>query len=177
GGGWIGLEVAASARQQGTEVTVLERSDAPLARVLGPRLAEHLLALHRGHSVDVRTGVDVTAIAPDGVVTSDGEISAYAVLLAVGVTPRTELGDAAGLPVTADRVVADSRPRTSNPDIRVAGGGAPATHTPLGPLRVEHWDGGIRQGRPAAWSMLGDEFAYDWQPYVYTDQIEFSMEY
>lgn len=177
GGGWIGLEVAASARQQGTEVTVLERSDAPLARVLGPRLAEHLLALHRGHGVDVRTGVDVTAITPDGVVTSDGEISADAVLLAVGATPRTELAEAAGLSVTADGVVADSRLRTSDPDVWVAGDVALATHTTLGALRVEHWDDAIRQGRAAARSMLGDEVAYDWQPYVFTDQFEFSMEY
>src|SRR5690606_10684907 len=92
--------------------------------------------------------------------------------LAVGVTPRTELAEAAGLSVTADGVVADSRLRTSDPDVWVAGDVALATHTTLGPLRVEHWDDAIRQGRAAARSMLGDEVAYDWQPYVFTDQFE-----
>src|SRR5690606_39820296 len=77
----------------------------------------------RDWSADVCSSdlVDVTAITPDGVVTSDGEISADAVLLAVGATPRTELAEAAGLSVTADGVVADSRLRTSDPDVWVAG--------------------------------------------------------
>lgn len=177
GGGWIGLEVAASARQAGAEVTVLELGPAPLANVLGERVAEHLLALHRGHGVDIRTETEAQEITETGVVTGDGEVAADAVLLAVGVTPRTELAEAAGISVTSNGIVTDDHLRTSDPSVWAAGDVALAMHATIGPLRVEHWDNAIRQGKAAARSMMGDEVTYDWQPYFFTDQFEFSMEY
>lgn len=176
GGGWIGLEVAASARQSGAEVIVLVRGEAPLAGVLGPRLSEHLVALHRGHGVEVRTGVTVSAITEAGVLTDDGPVVADVVLAATGVTPSAALAEQAGLAV-ADGVVTDAALRTSDPQVWAAGDLALALHTTLGPIRIEHWDNAIRQGKLAARSMLGQNAAYDWQPYFFTDQFEFSMEY
>lgn len=176
GGGWIGLEVAASARQAGVDVTVLVRGEAPLAGVLGPRLAGHLADLHRGHGVEVRTGVQTLAVTGTGVATSQGEIGADVVLAATGVRPNTALAEASGLAVT-DGIVTDSALRTSDPHVWAAGDVALAVNTVLGPLRVEHWDNAIRQGKLAARSMLGQDVGYDWQPYFFTDQFEFSMEY
>lgn len=176
GAGWIGLEAAASARKAGMDVTVLERGDAPLARVLGPTLAAHLVALHSGHGVEVLTGVTVAEITDDAVVTTDARIEADVVLAAIGVEPRTALAEAAGLAVT-DGVVTDTAFRTSDPHVWAAGDVALVTHATLGPLREEHWDNAIRQGKAAARSMLGQDVRFDWQPYVYTDQFEFSMEY
>ncbi|MEZ5090523.1 MAG: FAD-dependent oxidoreductase [Micropruina sp.] len=176
GGGWIGLEAAASARQAGAEVTVLVRDDAPLAAVLGPELARHLMALHRGHGVDIRTGVTVRAITEYGVRTDDGELPADVVLAAIGVRPEVELARRAGLAVT-DGIVADTGLRTSDPHVWAAGDVALAEHTTLGPVRIEHWDNAIRQGKLAARRMLGQEGTFDWQPYFFTDQFEFSMEY
>lgn len=176
GGGWIGLEVAASARQAGVDVTVLVRGEAPLAGVLGPRLAGHLADLHRGHGVEVRTGVQTLAVTGTGVATSQGEIGADVVLAATGVRPNTALAETSGLAVT-DGIVTDSALRTSDPHVWAAGDVALALNTALGPLRVEHWDNAIRQGKLAARSMLGQDVGYDWQPYFFTDQFEFSMEY
>lgn len=176
GGGWIGLEVAASARQAGMEVTVLERGRLPLATVLGPEIAEHLRALHTGHGVEILTEVDALEVTDDGVTTSAGPVAADAVLAAIGVEPTTELAAAAGLVVT-DGIVADTRFQTSDPHVWAAGDVALVTHATLGPLRSEHWDNAIRQGKAVAGAMLGQDVAYDWQPYFFTDQFEFSMEY
>jgi 3-phenylpropionate/trans-cinnamate dioxygenase ferredoxin reductase component len=174
GGGWIGLEVAASARAAGVDVTVFSRG-LPLEKVLGSELAEHLVALHAQHGVAVRSDA-VEGIDDDGVRTSAGPVAADVVLAAVGVAPATELAETAGLAVT-DGVVTDPSFRTSDPRVWAAGDAALVTHTTLGPLRVEHWDNAIRQGKAAARAMLGQDVVYDWQPYVFTDQFEFSMEY
>jgi 3-phenylpropionate/trans-cinnamate dioxygenase ferredoxin reductase component len=176
GGGWIGLEVAAAARGAGLEVTVLERGDLPLRRVLGPTLAGHLTQLHRDHGVDVRTGVTTTAITAGGVETSAGLVPADQVLVAVGAVPRITLAEAADLAVDGG-IVVDERLRASDPRVLAAGDVALARHTTYGPLRVEHWDNAIRQGQLAARSMLGQDTVYDWAPYFFTDQFEFSMEY
>ena len=176
GGGWIGLEVAASARQAGVDVTVLVRGGAPLSGVLGAELADHLVTLHRSHGVDIRTGTTVSGITETGVVTDAGELPADVVLAAIGVTPDTALADAAGLAVS-DGVITDNALRTADPHVWAAGDAALALNTILGPLRVEHWDNAIRQGKLAARSMLGQDVSYDWQPYFFTDQFEFSMEY
>lgn len=176
GGGWIGLEVAASARQQGVDVTVLEHFPLPLENVLGREIAEHLRALQESHGVVIRTGVDALELTDDGVLTSEGEVAADVVLAAVGVTPRVGLAEAAGLAV-GNGVIADTSFRTSDPHVWAAGDVALVTHATLGPLRVEHWDNAIRQGKAAARAMLGQDVRFDWQPYFFTDQFEFSMEY
>jgi 3-phenylpropionate/trans-cinnamate dioxygenase ferredoxin reductase subunit len=182
GAGWIGLEVAASARQAGCEVTVLEAAPVPLARVLGERLGRHFGDLHLQHGVDLRTNVRVLGIEGDGgrvsgVRTDAGVVGADLVLVAVGVTPNTELAQVAGLEVE-NGVVVDAQLRSSDPAVLAAGDVANAAHAVLGGrLRVEHWDNAIRQGRLAALSVLGRDDRYDWQPYFYTDQYDLGMEY
>ncbi|OIJ28583.1 NAD(P)/FAD-dependent oxidoreductase [Nocardioides luteus] len=176
GGGWIGLEVAASVTALGGKAVVLEAAAQPLLNVLGPELAEHVAALHTRHGVEIHTGTTVEAIEPGLVRTSVGEIPADIVLVAVGAAPATSLAADAGLEV-GDGIVVDERLRTSDPRVFAAGDVALAQHTVLGPLRVEHWDNAIKQGRLAARTMLGKEGTYDWQPYFFTDQFEFSMEY
>lgn len=176
GGGWIGLEVAAAARQAGMDVTVLERGALPLAKVLGREIAAHLRVLHEGHGVQVLTEVDALEVTDTGVRTSSGDVDAEVVVAAIGVEPAVELAAAAGIAVT-DGVVADTRFQTSDPHVWAAGDVALVTHATLGPLRVEHWDNAIRQGKAVARAMLGQEIGYDWQPYFFTDQFEFSMEY
>ncbi|MER7558170.1 FAD-dependent oxidoreductase [Nocardioides sp. NPDC126508] len=176
GGGWIGLEVAASTTALGGKAVVIEALAQPLLNVLGPELAEHVAALHTRHGVEIHTGTTVEAIEPGLVRTSAGEIPADIVLVAVGAAPAIDLAKEAGLEV-GDGIVVDEALRTSDPRVFAAGDVAIAKHTVLGPLRVEHWDNAIKQGRLAARTMLGKDGAYDWQPYFFTDQFEFSMEY
>jgi 3-phenylpropionate/trans-cinnamate dioxygenase ferredoxin reductase component len=181
GGGWIGLEVAAAARDAGRTVTVLEYAQLPLHRVLGERLGRYFLQLHLGNDVDLRTGVSAGGIeaSPAGLAVRVGEevLDADAVVLAVGVRPNTELAADAGLAVD-NGIVVDQQLRTSDPRILAAGDVAAAHNTRLGRrLRVEHWDNAIRQGRLAASTILGGGAAYDWHPYFFTDQYDLGMEY
>ncbi len=182
GGGWIGLEVAAAARQAGRDVTVLEQAALPLLGVLGEAMGQHFARLHRGRGVDLRTGATVRGIEGSGgrvsgVRTDEETIPADLVLVAVGVVPNVELAAGAGLAVD-NGVLVDDRLRTDDPAVLAAGDLANAVNPTLGSrLRVEHWDNAIRQGRLAALSVLGREDRYDWQPYFFTDQFDLGMEY
>ncbi|MFF0849921.1 NAD(P)/FAD-dependent oxidoreductase [Streptomyces sp. NPDC003280] len=188
GAGWIGLEVAAAAREYGAEVTVIEPAQTPLHGVLGPELGNVFAELHRAHGVRFRFGVRLTEIVgQDGVVlaarTDDGEEHpAHAVLAAIGAAPRTALAEAAGLEL-ADRehgggIVVDERLRTSDPDIHAAGDVASFPHPLFGTrLRVEHWANALNGGPAAARAMLGKDVGYDRVPYFFTDQYDLGMEY
>ncbi|MFE3632821.1 NAD(P)/FAD-dependent oxidoreductase [Streptomyces sp. NPDC059168] len=188
GAGWIGLEVAAAAREYGAEVTVIEPAATPLHGVLGPELGNVFAELHHAHGVRFRFGVRLTEIVgQDGVVlaarTDDGEEHpAHAVLAAIGAAPRTALAEAAGLEL-ADRahgggVVVDERLRTSDPDIHAAGDVAAFPHALFDTrLRVEHWANALNGGPVAARAMLGRDVAYDCVPYFFTDQYDLGMEY
>lgn len=183
GAGWIGLEVAAAARAAGAEVTVLESAELPLLRVLGRESAQVFADLHRGHGVDLRCGVQVTAITgtggrAQGALLGDGNhIDADAVIIGIGVTPNDHLARAAGLDVE-DGVRVDAHLQSSHPDIYAAGDLANAWHPVLGRhLRVEHWANALHQGQTAAKAMLGQDVTYDRLPYFYTDQYDLSMEY
>ncbi|MEU1051917.1 FAD-dependent oxidoreductase [Streptomyces sp. NPDC005876] len=188
GAGWIGLEVAAAAREYGAEVTVVEPAPTPLHGVLGPELGGVFTELHQAHGVRFRFGVTLTEIVgQDGVVlaarTDDGEEHpAHAVLAAIGAAPRTSLAEAAGLEI-ADRahgggIVVDERLRTSDPDIHAAGDAASFRHALFGTrLRVEHWANALNGGPAAARAMLGREITYDRVPYFFSDQYDLGMEY
>ena len=182
GGGWIGLEVASAARNAGTEVTVLETLDLPLLRVLGPEVAAVFADLHRAHGVDLRLGIEVSAIEKSGersvVRLGDGStVEADLVVVGIGVTPNTALAEAAGLKID-NGIVVDGHLRSSDPDVFAAGDVASAQHPVLGrPIRVEHWDTAIEQGGVAARNMLGQDVAYDRLPYFFTDQYDLGMEY
>jgi 3-phenylpropionate/trans-cinnamate dioxygenase ferredoxin reductase subunit len=178
GAGWIGLEVAAAARADGVEVTVLETERQPLLRVLGPTIAAVFADLHRAQGVDLRLGVQVTEVVPGGVRLADGtRVDAEAVLVGIGATPNTGLAEAAGLAVdNGVQVGADLR--TTDPDIFAAGDVANAYHPLLGThIRVEHWANALNQPAVAARGMLGRDAAYDRLPYFYTDQYDLGMEY
>jgi 3-phenylpropionate/trans-cinnamate dioxygenase ferredoxin reductase component len=182
GAGWIGCEVAASARQIGAEVTMLAPDTVPLERVLGPEVGAVYRDLHAGHGVNLALGTGVEAIEGSdrvtGVRTSDARVlGADVVVIGVGVAPRTELAEAAGLGVD-NGVLADDRLRTSAPNVFVAGDIANAEHPILGGrVRVEHWATALEQGPAAARNMLGQDLPYERIPYFFSDQYDVGMEY
>jgi 3-phenylpropionate/trans-cinnamate dioxygenase ferredoxin reductase component len=182
GAGWIGCEVAASARQKGMDVTVVDPFSVPLERVLGPQLGAFYRDVHAEHGVDLRLGSGVEGFEGAGRVervrTSDGAtIDCDAVLVGVGVKPRVELAQAAGLAV-GNGVEVDERLRTSAPNVWAAGDIASHQHPFYGErVRVEHWGTALEQGPAAARSMLGDQAPYERLPYFFSDQYDVGMEY
>lgn len=182
GAGWIGCEVAASARMLGAEVTMLTPDPAPLVRVLGPEVGAVFAALHTQHGVDLHLGVGVEEVvgtgSARGVRTTHGEtIAGDLIVIGVGVAPRDELGRQAGLAVD-NGILVDEFLTTSDPRICAAGDVANAWHPLLGRrLRVEHWDNAIKQGQAAAATMLGTPTAFTHMPFFYSDQYDFGMEY
>jgi 3-phenylpropionate/trans-cinnamate dioxygenase ferredoxin reductase component len=185
GGGWIGLEVAAGARDRGANVTVVEAAELPLMGALGREVAEVFAKLHREHGVDLRLSATVESITTaDGVATGlrlgDGStIDADAVLVAVGAAPNTDLALGAGLTLGPDGgVLVDSSLRTSDPDIFAVGDIASALH-PLFDTRVrtEHWANALKQPAVAVAGMLGKSAEYAELPYFFTDQYDLGMEY
>ena len=182
GAGWIGAEVAASARQKGCEVTVIERSSLPLERVLGPELGAIYRDIHSDHGVNLLADTGLEAFEGEGEVeavrTADGNrIEADFVVVGVGVTPRTGLASAAGIEVD-NGILVDAHLRTSAPDVFAAGDVANAEHPLFGRrIRVEHWANALNQGPAAARSMLGADQPYDAVPYFFSDQYDVGMEY
>jgi 3-phenylpropionate/trans-cinnamate dioxygenase ferredoxin reductase component len=182
GSGWIGAEVAASARQQGCEVTVLEMSSLPLERVLGPEIGQLYLDLHRSHGVEFLPETTVDRFEGDRavqrVITRDGaSIETDFVVVGIGVAPRTGLVEAAGLRID-NGIVVDEHLQTSAPGVYAAGDVANARHPFYGRhLRVEHWDTALHQGPVAARNMLGGTEQYHRIPYFFSDQYETGMEY
>jgi NADPH-dependent 2,4-dienoyl-CoA reductase/sulfur reductase-like enzyme len=167
GAGWIGLEVAAAAREAGAEVTVFEQAAQPLEAVLGPELGKVFADLHREHGVDLRLGTAVSGV---------DLAAADLVVVGIGAVPADALARSAGL-ACSDGVLVDARLRASDPHVYAAGDVARQDHPVLGRLRVEHWDAAIHQGRAAARAMLGDDAPYDRVPYFFTDQYDLGMEY
>ena len=177
GAGWIGLEVAATARQAGTDVTVIEPQSRPLEKILGSRVGDVFADLHREHGVDLRLGVGVDAVAPRSVTTDDGDqIPADSVLVGIGAVPNVQLARDAGLEVS-DGVDVDAGLRTSDPDVYAVGDIANHDHPKLGRLRVEHWANAQNQPAVAVANMLGGSQVYDRLPYFFSDQYDLGMEY
>jgi 3-phenylpropionate/trans-cinnamate dioxygenase ferredoxin reductase component len=182
GAGWIGAEVAASARQRGCEVTILEAAELPLERVLGAELGAIYRDIHADHGVRFVGGAAIEAIEGDGAVAAvrlagDRRIEADVVVVGVGVAPRTALAEAAGV-ATDNGILVDERLETSAPGIFAAGDVANAQHPLFGTrIRVEHWANALTQGPAAARNMLGRGEAYDQVPYFFSDQYDVGMEY
>ncbi|MDH6246546.1 FAD-dependent oxidoreductase [Mycobacterium sp. OTB74] len=184
GGGWIGLEVAASARGLGTEVTVVESAALPLLAALGREAAEVFADLHRAHGVDLRLGTTVEEVitaehAATGLRLGDGStIAADAVLIAVGAMPNIELAERSGLVIAAGGIAVDESLKSSDDDIYAVGDIASAEHPLFGtPIRTEHWANALKQPEVAAAGMLGTPGSYDELPYFFTDQYDLGMEY
>jgi 3-phenylpropionate/trans-cinnamate dioxygenase ferredoxin reductase component len=182
GAGWIGAEVAASARQRGLDVTVLDPAAVPLERVLGAEIGAIYRDIHSDHGTRMLMGTGVEAFeggtAVERVRTSDGRVlECDFVVIGVGVEPRTELAAEAGLTID-NGIAVDEQLRTSAPAVFAAGDVANAHHPFYGErIRVEHWANALNQGPAAARSMLGGESAYDRLPYFLSDQYEVGMEY
>jgi 3-phenylpropionate/trans-cinnamate dioxygenase ferredoxin reductase subunit len=182
GAGWIGTEVAASARTRGRDVTLVGRGTHPLERVIGPTLGAFYGDLHRDHGVRLVMGVDVESLRGAGHVeevrTTDGRVlPADLVVAGIGASPRVELAEAAGLSVR-DGIRTDQRLHTSGNWVYAAGDVAAAWHPVFRRrVRVEHWANARHQGRLAARNMLGAGLSHERVPYFYSDQFDIGMEY
>lgn len=180
GGGFIGLEVAAVAREMGKKVTVLEASPRPLGRVLGNVFSEHMSSLHRDRGIDILCEATVAEIAagPDravrGVLLGDGRfIDADIVLVAIGSAPSVDWLATSGLDLT-DGVRCDATCAVEGATGIVAAGDVASWWNPLynSRMRVEHWTNAIEQGTYAARRLLGDHDAdgFSSAPYFWSDQ-------
>jgi 3-phenylpropionate/trans-cinnamate dioxygenase ferredoxin reductase subunit len=182
GAGWIGCEVAASARQMGAEVAMIDVASLPLERVLGPELGAFYRDVHASHGVDLRLATGIESLRGSGsvseVVLKDGSsIAADVVVVGVGVLPRVELAQEAGLEVD-NGVVTDEFLSASAPDVFAAGDVANAWHPVLERrVRLEHWSSALNQGPAAARNMLGQPTPYTKVPYFFSDQYDIGMEY
>jgi len=182
GAGWIGAEVAASARQRGLDVTLVAPESVPLERVLGAELGAVYRDIHADHGVQLLLGTDVEAFegaaAVERVRTSDGRVlECDFVVVGVGVEPRSQLATAAGLAVD-DGILVDEHLQTIVPGVFAAGDVANAWHPFYGErIRVEHWANALNQGPAAARNMLDRRERYDTIPYFFSDQYDVGMEY
>lgn len=182
GAGWIGAEVAASARQRGCEVTILEAVRVPLERVLGPEVGGVYRDIQTDHGVQFIGEARIEAIEGEGQVAAvrlagGRRIEADFVVVGVGITPRVTLAQAAGLEID-NGIAVDARLQTSAPNVYAAGDVASAQHPFYGRrIRVEHWSAALNQGPAAARNMLGRDAPYNRIPYFFSDQYDVGMEY
>jgi 3-phenylpropionate/trans-cinnamate dioxygenase ferredoxin reductase subunit len=182
GAGWIGSEVAASAQQMGAEVVLVDPAPVPLQRVLGDDIGTVFARLHTDNVVHLRLGTGVTELrgtkTVEAVVLGDGRVEAAdVVVVGVGVTPRTELAEAAGLAVD-NGILVDEHLATAVPGIYAAGDVANAFHPHYGKrVRVEHWANALNQGTTAGRNAAGHRDVYSRLPYFFSDQYDLGMEY
>jgi 3-phenylpropionate/trans-cinnamate dioxygenase ferredoxin reductase component len=181
GAGFIGLEVAATACKRGAAVTVLELAPQALARVAPPEIADHVVALHRRHGVDIRLGVAVSAIEDTGreaiLLTAAGErVAADYVAVGIGAIPNSELAAAAGLAV-ADGVTVDEFGRTSDPAIFAAGDVTRHLNPLVGrAIRLEAWQNAQNQAIAVAKVMAGGSEPFAEVPWLWTDQFDMNLQ-
>jgi 3-phenylpropionate/trans-cinnamate dioxygenase ferredoxin reductase subunit len=182
GAGWIGSEVAASARQRGLDVTMIDPLELPNERIFGAEIGEFYRDVHATHGVDLLLGEELVAFEGDGAVrrvrTGSGRsVDCDFVVVGVGVTPRVGLASDAGLR-TDNGILTDEHLRTSAANVFAAGDVASAWHPFYErQIRVEHWANARSQGPAAARAMLGQPGAFDPIPYFFSDQYEVGMEY
>lgn len=178
GGGYVGLEAAASARKLGAEVVVLERMDRVLQRVASETLSTFFTDHHRSHGVEIRTGAEVSGFEADGVRLADGElIAADVILVGVGALACDALARTAGL--TCDNgVVVDEAARTSDPSIYALGD---MTHRPIPVMggrvmRLESVPNALEQAKQAASAITGRPAPAPEVPWFWSDQYEIKLQ-
>jgi 3-phenylpropionate/trans-cinnamate dioxygenase ferredoxin reductase subunit len=182
GAGFIGLEVAASARKLGAAVTVIEMQDRVMARAVGPEISAFFAAAHRAAGVDLRFGEGVASIEGEGgevaaIVTAKGErLACDLVLVGIGVLPEASLAEAAGLAVKGG-VVVDARQRTSDPAILALGDCAVFPHPAAsGLIRLESVQNAVDQAKVAAATIMGREAEYAATPWFWSDQYDLKLQ-
>lgn len=183
GAGFIGAEVAASARLLGKEVLLVEAAPVPLQRALGAEVGDLYAKLHREKGVDVRTGTSVqgwhtSGGRVDGVTLSDGSREEVdLVLIAVGIDPNIALPRALGLPIEGGCVAVDEGLKAAD-GVYVGGDVALHRHPVLGrAIRVEHWEVAKNHGRAIGAAIAGGDSPYTKLPYFWSDQYDVSLEY
>lgn len=181
GAGFIGQEVAASARKADVDTTIIEAAPAPLVNVLGTKLGEWLATLHRSEGVDLRLGTQVSSVSGNGAVRSlaltDGSLlECDHVLLGVGVEP--DLGWLEGSGLDRAGVRTDANGRSDIPDVFAAGDAAAGLDPILGRHVVgSHWEAAGRQGARAAKAMLGLEPGPPAMTSFWTDLFDTRIQY
>jgi 3-phenylpropionate/trans-cinnamate dioxygenase ferredoxin reductase subunit len=181
GAGFIGTEVAASARRLGTDVVVVDPNEVPLEGALGTEAGRVIAALHRDHGVELRLRESVEALedSAGGVAvrtSSGGVVEGTAAVVGVAIDPNVELAERAGL--TVDRgIVVDAALRTSAPGVLAVGDVALHHHPYLGPLRVEHFDNALKMGAHAAGVVLGSADPFDDPHWFWSDQYDLNIQY
>lgn len=178
GASFIGMEVAASLRQRGLDVTVVAPDRVPFERTLGAGLGAFLRDLHTARGVGFRLGRTIARVDAASVVLDDGEeLAADLVIVGVGVQPNTGLAEGAGLAVD-NGVLVDEYLRTSDPCIYAAGDIARWHDARTGRrIRVEHWVVAQRQGQTAARNILGRTQPFTDVPFFWTMQFDTSVRY
>jgi 3-phenylpropionate/trans-cinnamate dioxygenase ferredoxin reductase component len=182
GTGWIGAEVAASARELGAEVTLVGPDPLPLVRVLGPEIGAVYRDLHAAHGVELRLGQTVASLAGttsvEQIHLSDGtSLPAEVVVAGIGAVPQLDLARSAGLDL-AGGVPVDRYLATTDPRIYAAGDIAAVPYPRFDArIRLEHWSAALNQGPVAARNMLGQATPYEQVPYFFSDQYDLGMEY
>jgi 3-phenylpropionate/trans-cinnamate dioxygenase ferredoxin reductase component len=183
GAGWIGTEVAASARHIGAEVTVVAPGQVPLQRVLGVEIGGVFGQLHEANGVTLRMGSHAAELRGakrvESLVLDDGRvIPADLVVVAIGVTPRTELADAAAGLRVDNGIVVDQFLETSIPGIYAAGDVANAWHPHYRQyIRIEHWANARNQGLTAGGNAAGNHDLYELLPHFFSQQYDVGLEY
>lgn len=181
GAGFIGLEIAATAVARGCEVVVLEAAPRALMRAVPEAVASCLVEQHRQRGVDVRFDVQVERIVGtarvSGVQLVDGTtLECDAVIAGIGVVPRVELAQAAGLGIE-NGVAVDETLRTSDPQIFAAGDVCSFTHPLFGRrIRLECWKNAEDQARIAARNMLGHDETCSSVPWFWSDQYDMTIQ-
>jgi 3-phenylpropionate/trans-cinnamate dioxygenase ferredoxin reductase component len=182
GGGWIGSEFAASARQKGLEVALIDPLEIPMARLFGDEVGSFYRDVHAQQGVELLLGDGVDSFEGDGAVarvktTGGKNVECDFVVVGIGVAPRVGLAEAAGLKID-NGIVVDEHLRSSAENVFAAGDVANAWHPFYKQqIRVEHWANALNQGPAAARAMLGDEAGYERLPYFFSDQYDVGMEY
>jgi 3-phenylpropionate/trans-cinnamate dioxygenase ferredoxin reductase component len=188
GGGFIGAEVAASATQMDTRVTLLELVETLWTKAVGPQMGRFFEEFLRDRGVHVRTGIGAQGLEGDGgveaVVLPDGtRLAADVVVIGVGVRPDVDLAERAGLAVD-DGILVDEQLRAAGPrapqgELRIwaAGDVANAAHPLFGRIRIEHWAEALNQGLIAGRNLAGASERYDRVPYFFSDQFDLSLSY
>ena len=182
GGGWIGLEVAATARKKGLEVTLVEAMGRLCERTVPPEISDYLLRLHRSHGVEIvlGAGVDRFARTAEGGLSAtlgDGRrIACDAVLVGIGLVANDELARKAGLACEGG-VLVDSQCRSSDADILAAGDVA-AWHCEWAGrrMRLESWQNAQEQGIAAARAALGMAVNHQPLPWFWSDQYDVNLQ-